>query len=87
MAQQHDNLLKLLKTENEWLSRGVKARLKRNEGRKQRVLTLREDAKNNPSKIHKMRLELEREAKHFNRSEGVNRQKMLFELEHLGDAG
>lgn len=84
MAQQHDNLLKLLKTENEWLSRGVKARLKRNEGRKQRVLALREDAKNNPSKIHKMRLELEREAKHFNRGEGVNRQKMLFELEHLG---
>jgi len=84
MAQQHDNLLKLLKTENEWLSRGVKARLKRNEGRKERVLALREDAKNNPSKIHKMRLELEREAKHFNRGEGVNRQKMLFELEHVG---
>ena len=84
MSQQHDNMLKLLKTENEWLSRGVKARLKRNEGRKQRVLTLREDAKNNPSKIHKMRLELEREAKHFNRSDGVNRQKMLFEVEKLG---
>jgi ABC transport system ATP-binding/permease protein len=84
MAQQHDNLLKLLKTENEWLRRGVKARLKRNEGRKQRVLQLREDAKNNPSKIRKMKLELEREAKHFNRGEGVNRQKMLFEIEHLG---
>jgi ATP-binding cassette subfamily F protein uup len=84
MAQQHDNLLKLLKSENEWLRRGVKARLKRNEGRKQRVLQLREDAKNNPSRIHKMRLELEREAKHFNRGEGVNRQKMLFEIEHLG---
>lgn len=84
MAQQHDNLLKLLKSENEWLRRGVKARLKRNEGRKQRVLQLREDAKNNPSKIRKMKLELEREAKHFNRSEGINRQKMLFEIEHLG---
>lgn len=84
MAQQHENLLKLLKTENEWLRRGVKARLKRNEGRKQRVLQLREDAKNNPSKIRKMKLELEREAKHFNRSEGINRQKMLFEIEHLG---
>lgn len=84
MAQQHDNLLKLLKTENEWLRRGVKARLKRNEGRKQRVLQLREDAKNNPSKIRKMKLELEREAKHFNRGEGINRQKMLFEVEHLG---
>lgn len=84
MAQQHENLLKLLKTENEWLRRGVKARLKRNEGRKQRVLQLREDAKNNPSKIRKMKLELEREAKHFNRGEGVNRQKMLFEVENLG---
>ncbi|MDD5158485.1 MAG: ABC-F family ATP-binding cassette domain-containing protein [Sulfuricurvum sp.] len=84
MAQQHDNLLKLLKSENEWLRRGVKARLKRNEGRKQRVLQLREDAKNNPSRIRKMKLELEREAKHFNRGEGVNRQKMLFEIEHLG---
>jgi len=84
MAQQHDNLLKLLKSENEWLRRGVKARLKRNEGRKQRVLQLREDAKHNPSKIRKMKLELEREAKHFNRGEGVNRQKMLFEIEHLG---
>jgi ABC transport system ATP-binding/permease protein len=84
MAQQHDNLLKLLKSENEWLRRGVKARLKRNEGRKQRVLQLREDAKNNPSKIRKMKLELEREAKHFNRGEGVNRQKMLFEVENLG---
>jgi len=84
MAQQHDNLLKLLKSENEWLRRGVKARLKRNEGRKQRVLQLREDAKNNPSKIRKMKLELEREAKHFNRGEGINRQKMLFEIEHLG---
>lgn len=84
MAQQHDNLLKLLKTENEWLRRGVKARLKRNEGRKQRVLQLREDAKSNPSKIRKMKLELEREAKHFNRGEGINRQKMLFEVENLG---
>jgi len=84
VTQQDDNLLKLLKSENEWLRRGVKARLKRNEGRKQRVLQLREDAKNNPSKIRKMKLELEREAKHFNRSEGINRQKMLFEIEHLG---
>lgn len=84
MAQQHENLLKLLKAENEWLRRGVKARLKRNEGRKQRVLELREQAKHNPGKIRKMKLELEREAKHFNRADGVNRQKMLFEIDHLG---
>lgn len=83
MAKQHDNLLKLLKAENEWLSRGVKARLKRNEGRKQRVLELREEAKKNPSKIRKMKLELDREEKNFTQSESVNRQKMLFEIENL----
>lgn len=83
MAKQHDNLLKLLKAENEWLSRGVKARLKRNEGRKQRVLAMREEAKKNPSKIRKMKLELDREEKNFARSESINRQKMLFELENI----
>jgi len=84
MAMQHENLLKLLKSENEWLSRGVKARLKRNEGRKKRLMDLREQAKTNPGKIRKIRLELQREAKHFNRGESVNKQKMLFEIEHLG---
>ena len=48
------------------------------------MLELREQAKHNPSKIRKMKLELEREAKHFNRADGVNRQKMLFEIDHLG---
>ncbi|MCK9472802.1 ABC-F family ATP-binding cassette domain-containing protein [Sulfurimonas sp.] len=84
LEKQHENLLDLLKRENEWFSRGVKARLKRNEGRKERLLALREDAKTNPSKIKKMTLELEREAKHFNRDKSVNKQKMLFEVENLG---
>lgn len=81
--KEHEVLLKLLKSEEEWLRRGVKARLKRNEGRKQRVLAMREEAKRNPGAIRKMRLELEREKKHFNREEGVNRRKMLFEVENL----
>ncbi|PNV82136.1 MAG: ABC transporter ATP-binding protein [Sulfurimonas sp.] len=84
LEKQHENLIDLLKRENEWFSRGVKARLKRNEGRKERLMSLREEAKTNPSKIKKMTLELEREAKHFNRDKSINKQKMLFEVEHLG---
>lgn len=89
MQKEHENLLKLLKGEEEWLSRGVKARLKRNEGRKARVFALREEAKKNPSAIRKMKLELEREKHNFNQDKSVNRQKMLFELngvtKRLGD--
>ncbi|MEA3522689.1 MAG: ABC-F family ATP-binding cassette domain-containing protein [Campylobacterota bacterium] len=83
MQKQHDNLLRHLKTENEWFARGVRARLKRNEGRKERLMNLREDAKTNPAQIRKMRVELQREAKHFNRDKSINKQKMLFEIEHL----
>ena len=83
LQKQHDNLLGVLKRENEWFARGVRARLKRNEGRKERLMNLREDAKNNPAKIRKMSVELQREAKHFNRDKSVNKQKMLFEVEDL----
>ncbi len=84
LQKQHDNLLGVLKRENEWFARGVRARLKRNEGRKERLMQLREDAKNNPAKIRKMSIELQREAKHFNRDKSINKQKMLFEVENLG---
>ncbi len=80
LAKTHDTLLKHLKSEEEWLRRGVKARLKRNEGRKQRVFELRENAKKNPSLIYNMKLELEREQKNFNQDKSINRQKMLFEM-------
>jgi len=83
LQKQHDNLLGILKRENEWYSRGVRARLKRNEGRKERLMNLREDAKTNPAKINKMSIELQREAKHFNRDKSINKQKMLFEVENL----
>lgn len=83
MQKQHENLLRLLKQEEEWLRRGVRARIKRNEGRKKRVLELREQAKKNPSLIKKIKLELEREKKHFNREDSLNRKKMLFELENV----
>jgi ATP-binding cassette subfamily F protein uup len=84
LQKQHDNLLGVLKKENEWFARGVRARLKRNEGRKERLMTLREDSKYNPAKIKKMSIELQREAKHFNRDKSINKQKMLFEVENLG---
>jgi len=83
LAKQHENLLGVLKRENEWFARGVRARLKRNEGRKERLMELREAAKTNPAKIRKMSLELQREAKHFNRDKSVNKQKMLFEVEDV----
>ncbi len=83
MQKSHQTLIKHLKAEEQWLSRGVKARLKRNEGRKQRVLAMREDAKKNPGVINKMRLELQREQKNFDDSKNINRKKMLFEIENI----
>ena len=83
LQKQHENLLGMLKTENEWFARGVRARLKRNEGRKERLMQLREAAKTNPAMIRKMQVEIQREVKHFNRDKSVNKQKMLFEVNNL----
>jgi ATP-binding cassette subfamily F protein uup len=83
LQKSHETLIKILKSEEEWLSRGVKARLKRNEGRKERVMKMREEAKKNPSVIRKMKIELEREQKSFNQDESTNRKKMLFDVENI----
>ena len=85
MAKTHNTLVKFLKKEEEWLSRGVKARLTRNQGRKARVFELREKAKKDPTLIRKMQVDLEREKKSFNRGEekGANKKKMLFDIENL----
>lgn len=83
LQKQHENLLKYLKGEEEWLRRGVKARLKRNEGRKQRVFELRDSAKKNPSLVRKLKLELEREKHNFNGEKIINKQKMLFEMYNI----
>ena len=83
LAKSHETLLKQLKAEEEWLRRGVKARLKRNEGRKERVLAMREEAKKNPGVIRRVRLELERASKNFNQMQSQNRKKMLFEFKNL----
>ena len=83
MKKEHENLLRMLKQEEAWLAKGVRAREKRNQGRKKRVFQLRDEAKHNPTLIHKMMIELEREKKHFNREEGVSRKKLLFDLENV----
>ena len=83
LAKSHETLLKQLKAEEEWLRRGVKSRLKRNEGRKERVLAMREEAKKNPGVIRRVRLELERASKNFNQTQSQNRKKMLFEFKNL----
>lgn len=85
MAKTHNTLLKFLKREEEWLRRGVKARLTRNQGRKARVFELRDQAKKDPTLIRKMQIELEREKKSFNRGEekGLSKKKMLFDIQNL----
>lgn len=83
LAKSHETLLKQLRNEEEWLRRGVKARLKRNEGRKERVLQMREKAKKNPGMIRRVKLELERASKNFNQISSTNRKKMLFEINDL----
>jgi ATP-binding cassette subfamily F protein uup len=76
-------LVKLLKKEQEWLNRGVKARLKRNEGRKKRLEEIKQESKQNPSEIKQIALQIQREKNNFNRTESINKQKMLFELENI----
>ena len=83
-SKEHENLLKVLKNEEEWLRKGVQARRKRNEGRKARVLELREKAKKNPSLIKKMQLELQREQNNIKSNQPKNNKKMIFELQNVG---
>jgi ATP-binding cassette subfamily F protein uup len=83
MQKQHENLLRLVRRENQWYARGVRARLKRNEGRKARLMDLRNQAKSNPSLIKTMSIQLEREKKSFQNEKGMNKQKMLFEIEDI----
>jgi len=83
LAKSHDTLLKMLKREEEWLGKSVRAREKRNQGRKARVFELREQAKKNPTLIRKMQVELEREKKSWRGEKGLSKRKMLFDVENL----
>ncbi len=83
LQKEHENLLRLLKKEEEWLSRGVQARQTRNQGRKARVFELREKARANPSLIRKLRVELEREKRSWKGEKTLAKKKVLFEIENL----
>ncbi len=83
LSKEHENLLKLLRNEEEWLAKGVQARRKRNEGRKARVMELRQKAKSNPALIKKMQLELQREQNLCKDHQPKNHRKMLFELKNV----
>ncbi len=83
LAKTHDTLTKFLKREEEWLGKSVRAREKRNQGRKARVFELREQAKKNPTLIRKMQVELEREKKSWKGEKTLSKRKLLFELENL----
>ncbi len=83
LTKSHETLLKHLKSEEEWLRRGVKARLKRNEGRKERIFKMREEAKKNPGAIKRLKLEISRAALNFTGEKIPNRKKMLFELKNV----
>ncbi|WP_309497465.1 ABC-F family ATP-binding cassette domain-containing protein [Sulfurovum sp.] len=83
LAKSHNTLVKMLKREEEWLGKSVRAREKRNQGRKARVFELREQAKKNPTLIRKMQVELERERKSWKGEKGLSKRKMLFDVQHL----
>ena len=83
MVKEHENLLRFLKKEEEWLAKGVKAREKRNQGRKKRVYELRDESKINPTIIRKMQVELEREKRSWSGDKAVAKKKMLFDIEDL----
>ncbi len=83
MQKQHENLIRFLKKEEAWLSRGIQARQTRNQGRKRRVFALREAAKKNPTLIRKMKVELDRERKAFMGEKIVAKRRVLFDIRHL----
>lgn len=85
LQKEHDNMVKLLKRETEWLNRGVKARVKRNMGRVDRVKKLKDEVKKSPGAIKRLKVQLDRE-KTAQSYEPRNKQKMLFEIENLGFA-
>jgi ATP-binding cassette subfamily F protein uup len=83
LEKQHDNLIRKLKDEAHWMQHGISARRKRNELRKDNYFKLKEQVKTNPSKINKMKLDLQREQKSFNNGDTKNKKKMLFELDKV----
>jgi ATP-binding cassette subfamily F protein uup len=83
LEKEHENLVRKFREEAHWMQHGVTARRKRNELRKENYFKLKDEIKKNPSKIKKMRLELDREKKAFKGDQVINKKKMLFELDDV----
>ncbi len=82
-TKENNNMLTLLRTEEEWLQRGVKARRKRDEGRKNRVLALRGSTKANTSEIRAMSSALKKEQIKAPPVHKQSKRKVLFDIKNL----
>jgi ATP-binding cassette subfamily F protein uup len=80
--KQFENHLRLLKREEEWLRRGVRARLKRNEGRKKRLEELKKLLREERRELRSIEMQLRREF-YQTPAEKVNRKRVLFEIKNL----
>ena len=81
--KENEALKKILKTEEQWLQKGVQARRKRNEGRKERLMQLREKVKSMPSLARSITQTLEKTLKELPKDSIKNTKKMLFELKDI----
>lgn len=82
-TKENNNMLRLLKDEEEWLRRGVKARKKRDEGRKKRVIGLRSSTKSNTSEIRAMSSALKKEQIQAPPVNKQSKKKVLFDIKNL----
>lgn len=80
LMKENEALKKILKTEEQWLQKGVQARRKRNEGRKERLMQLREKVKSMPSLARSITQTLEKTLNELPKDSIKNTKKMLFEL-------
>lgn len=80
LMKENETLKKILKTEEQWLQRGVQARRKRNEGRKERLIELRKKVKSMPSLARNITQTLEKTLQELPKDSIKNTRKMLFEL-------
>ncbi|RLA06826.1 MAG: ABC transporter ATP-binding protein [Gammaproteobacteria bacterium] len=83
MKKEQHNLVRKLKEELHWMQHGVSGRRKRNVLRTENYFELKKRVKANPSRINKMNVELQREAKSFNKGDILHKKKILFELEDI----
>ncbi|MWV61714.1 ATP-binding cassette domain-containing protein [Helicobacter saguini] len=83
MQKESESLKKILKVEEKWLRQGISARRKRNEGRKERLMQLREKVKKMPSLLRNVSQTLEKTMSEMPKDSIKNTKKMLFELENF----